>query len=346
MLRTRETIAALLRAAGLDDERFVVEPGAQGGNNRVDLVRCANRVYVAKWYFHSVEDRRDRLSSEWQFLTFAQDAGIDAVPAPLARLHEERVALYEFIEGDRLSTHEIGEEEVREAATFLAEINTPERRLKAAGLPTASEAFWTVADHVAHVDQRLDRFSCVDGKTPLDHEASALIWEIRECWRSVKSLIQDRLTSRGEALEHEVPPGNRCVSPSDFGFHNALVTRQGRLAFIDFEYAGWDDPAKTLSDFFFQPAVRVPERYFELFAQLALRHVEDRDSAIARTHLLRPLFGLKWCCIILNPFMPNWAARRRFANRPGDLETLKRTRLSDAKDALAHLKGIAAMPVS
>lgn len=344
MLRTCETVAELLRAAGLDEETFTIEPGTEGGNNRIDLIRCKNETYVAKWYFHGPEDQRDRLSSEWQFLSFARGAGIDAVPAPLARLPEERVALYEFIEGDKLSAGEIGEEEVRRAATFLAELNTPERRLKAADLPAASEAFWTIAEHVTHIDQRLDRFSCIDGQTPLSGEASALISEMRAYWRRVKSLIQDRLAACGGDSDQEVPPGNRWVSPSDFGFHNALVTPQGHLAFIDFEYAGWDDPAKTLSDFFFQPAVRVPERYFELFAQLALRHMEDREFVIARTRLLRPLFGLKWCCIILNPFIPGWAARRCFADRSDELKNLKRMRLSDAKDALARLKRVTPVP--
>ena len=34
-----------------------------------------------------------------------------------------------------------------------------------------------------------------------------------------------------------------------------LAGRDGRLWFIDFEYAGWDDPAKTVCDFFCQPGL-------------------------------------------------------------------------------------------
>ena len=40
------------------------------------------------------------------------------------------------------------------------------------------------------------------------------------------------------------------ISPSDFGFHNALRTNTGPV-FFDFEFSGWDDPAKTIIDFFF-----------------------------------------------------------------------------------------------
>ena len=49
-----------------------------------------------------------------------------------------------------------------------------------------------------------------------------------------------------------------CLSPSDFGFHNALLDDEGKLTFLDFEYAGRDDPAKLVSDFFCQPEVPVP----------------------------------------------------------------------------------------
>ena len=39
------------------------------------------------------------------------------------------------------------------------------------------------------------------------------------------------------------------MSPSDFGLQNTLFTKN-KLFFIDFEYAGLDDPAKCLLDFF------------------------------------------------------------------------------------------------
>ena len=42
---------------------------------------------------------------------------------------------------------------------------------------------------------------------------------------------------------------DKCLSPSDFGFHNVIVEKDKILRFIDFEYAGWDDPAKMVSDF-------------------------------------------------------------------------------------------------
>ena len=62
----------------------------------------------------------------------------------------------------------------------------------------------------------------------------------------------------GLPSERPLDQQDRCLSPSDFGFHNALA--QGEtVRFIDFEYAGWDDPAKTVCDFFHHPGVPVPD---------------------------------------------------------------------------------------
>ena len=41
-----------------------------------------------------------------------------------------------------------------------------------------------------------------------------------------------------------------CILPGDFGFHNAIRTTKG-VKFIDFEFAGWDDPAKQHLILFF-----------------------------------------------------------------------------------------------
>ena len=49
----------------------------------------------------------------------------------------------------------------------------------------------------------------------------------------------------GLSMSAALPKETRCLSPSDFGFHNALLEATGKLRFVDFEYAGWDDPAKT-----------------------------------------------------------------------------------------------------
>jgi hypothetical protein len=135
-------------------------------------------------------------------------------------------------------------------------------------------------------------------------------------------------------LARPLPQAEHCVSPSDFGFHNVLVGEDDRLSFLDFEYAGWDDPAKLVCDFFWQPRFPVPLALREPFVRSVLAFSREIAFHRERVHLLDPLFGLKWCCILLNPFLPQWEVRHAFAAPSGDLEQLRRTRLKNARQYL------------
>jgi hypothetical protein len=122
----------------------------------------------------------------------------------------------------------------------------------------------------------------------------------------------------------------RCVSPSDFGFHNALAQPDGTPRFLDFEYAGWDDPAKMTGDFFAQLAVPVPTNFFDRFVHETTAAFPRPEELFQRARLLRPVYQIKWCCIALNVFLPVNLARRKFANPSLDENALKRAQLTKA----------------
>jgi hypothetical protein len=107
----------------------------------------------------------------------------------------------------------------------------------------------------------------------------------------------------GDAYRVPLPRTHQCPSPSDFGAHNALVSDQGVTTFYDFEYFGWDDPVKLVSDFYWHPGMQLDadlkahwlERTSEMFAN-------DPDYK-QRLVAYLPLFGLRWCLIMLNPYL-------------------------------------------
>ena len=85
---------------------------------------------------------------------------------------------------------------------------------------------------------------------------------------------------------------NQFHLPSDFGFHNAIYTDEG-VKFIDFEFAGWDDPMKATIDFFLQPQLPVPERpYYCLDPYTRFEELRYKK--------MREVLQLKWVCIILS----------------------------------------------
>ena len=134
-------------------------------------------------------------------------------------------------------------------------------------------------------------------------------------------------------LDEAISRGAWRVSPSDFGFHNALKTPDGRTRFFDFEYAGWDDPARMLCDFFCQPAVPAPLDYLVRFAASVSADSEEPDAMLARIRLLFPVYRIKWCCILLNDFLRVGDRRRRFA-LSDDAQERKASQLAKARLAL------------
>lgn len=309
----------LLRQAGVNGDASF-ERLAGGRNNRVYRACASDKQAVVKWYFHHPQDQRDRLDAEYSFCEFARASGIDSVAAALARDDENRLAVYSWIDGRTLTVEEIGQDYVDQAIQFLAALNA--HRDGATELPEASEACYSLQQHIDLVVDRVARLSNIapDGETHL--AASQFVHD-----RLAPTLRQriDRITSWAEStqvdLSLELRHDQRCVSPSDFGFHNALLTPSGKLAFVDFEYAGWDDPAKTICDFYCQPKLPAPRATWERFASLVTSLAADTAFERERPTRLFPLYQVKWCCILLNEFAVADHARRQFAEgTPWDLE--------------------------
>ena len=133
-------------------------------------------------------------------------------------------------------------------------------------------------------------------------------------------------------------PPSRRLSPSDFGFHNALVGPDGRLVFLDFEYAGWDDPAKLIADFFCQPAVPAPLGECDRFVRTIGGELHDDGACARRLAVLWPVYQIKWVCIILNEFLPIGGARRRFARSGAEAAERKTMQLHKARHRLDALR--------
>jgi hypothetical protein len=198
-------------------------------------------------------------------------------------------------------------------------------------LPAAAEACFSVAEHLDLIAGRVERLRReASDERCLELVSSRLV----PTWEAVRESAE----SGAPAPDAELTRDERCVSPSDFGFHNAIVEEHGALRFIDFEYAGWDDPAKLVCDFFCQPAVPVPEQHLAAFAAPVLGGLPDPGAAEARARLLLPCYRVKWVCIMLNEFLPAGSSRRAFARGPDDEAAVQERQLARAGEALSTLE--------
>ncbi|HEV3204305.1 MAG TPA: aminoglycoside phosphotransferase family protein [Gemmataceae bacterium] len=326
--------ASLLQAAGLGGN-FSLRQLPGGGNNRVFRVEINGLATLLKAYFQHPEDPRDRLGAEYSFCAFSWKNGLRALPRPLALDVSNRLGLYEFIDGRKLLPEEINEGTIRQALTFFADVNNHRHSPDAQKLPLASEAFFTLTDHLQCIESRLAILRDIDRSSTINQEAADFVRDqFAPAWDSVRRQVESRARSFGQALETEIPRDDRRLSPSDFGFHNAILTANGRLRFLDFEYAGWDDPAKMVCDFFCQVAIPMPAAYFDMMVESVTSGLSEPGPFRGRLALLMPVYRVKWCCIVLNEFVRVSGSRRRFAHVDIDPEEKKVIQLQKARCVL------------
>jgi hypothetical protein len=290
---------------------------------------------LLKAYFQHPEDRRNRLRAEYAFCSFAWKSGLRSVPRPLAQDGHNQLGLYEFIDGRKLLPEEIDAGAVGQAMHFFADVNR-HRHLPAAGeLPLASEAYFALTEHLQCLDRRLAALRAIEPTSPVDQEAAGFVREeLSPCWQEVRSWVEKQAAALGLDLDRGIAREDRRLSPSDFGFHNAILTGQGNLRFLDFEYAGWDDPAKMVCDFFCQVALPMPATHFDFVVEAAAEGLLAAEPFRRRVALLMPVYRVKWCCIVLNDFVRVSSSRRQFADADNHREAKKARQLHKARRVL------------
>lgn len=331
-------VAELLSQAQLSQENLKIERCGKGGNNRTYRVETSEGQFAAKKYFSHSADTRDRLGTEFSFLSYAENAAREMVPKAYAQNSHHKVALYEFIEGQPLAANEITEAEVNEAIAFFCLLNAPAARIQANHLENASEACFTLQEHFNLIEARIKQLQQILPDNEETQEAHSYAEKLNDFWSNLKSQTVELARKEGFNLTTPLELAQRCISPSDFGFHNALRMPNQRLRFLDFEYAGWDDPGKMIGDFFAQIAIPVPENFLDGFIQKTMALFPGPENLIRRAKILRPAYQVKWCCIALNVFLPHHLARRRFANEGVDVVTLQQAQLAKVKTLIQSLK--------
>ena len=288
----------------------------RGGNNRIYRVETGTGPVALKGYDAADGDRRDRLGVEWAALDLISRHLPGCVPRPLARAPESRWAAYEWIEGSPIESPRF--EDVDGAIGFVAALQELRGLPEAATMPLASEACTSLDELCRQVERRLDRLTGIP--------------DLEEFLAGVRARFD---TLRGSGPE--LPRVHQILSPSDFGFHNAIRRTDGRLVFIDFEYFGWDDPAKLASDIHWHPGMALGAADRERF-KTGLAHIFRADPGYERRlAAYRPLIGLRWCLILLNEFLPEGIARRRHAGQAEDAAAARARQLAKARSLYSEV---------
>lgn len=290
--------------------RQIVRQMGAGNRHGVVLLEDRSRRAVLKIHEPAVAGRRDAFTHEALLHSFYSEQVGNLVPRLIAQDAGCRTLLFEHVPGEPVAGEESRLGDVARMAGFLLETNQPEvlERARRARLPHASDAGLSALEHWQCASSRLDALLGL----PLTDEATAAMQDF------VRSELRPALAKSKPNETAPVPP---CLSPSDFGFHNVIRRADSSFCFLDFEHAGWDDPAKLVADFILQPEAPLSKEQAKVYVE-ALGNEEPFGSDLpGRLFAVMPVQKVKWTVIILNVFQ-----------RESSLQETKLARLSKARD--------------
>lgn len=313
----------LLNSATLNPTIQGMTPLTGGRNNRAYKLVTPDATYCLKCYNTQRGDPRNRLLHERAFLAHCHNLGLSNTATLITHNTNANAALFKWIDGAHYHTVSGNSSPDRSALetalSFFEKLNGHNNAPSAICLPNAADSCFSPQQYLSATETRIRYLTAIPETTTLHSQASA--WckkKLIPLWGRLEIKIKKAYAQRGIPLTASLRTSQRCISPSDFGYHNTLHT-QGKTYFIDFEYAGWDDPAKMVADFFCQPEHPPIMDDIHDFAAHALSLFSHTPQALDRLSWVLPLTQLKWCCLVLNEFHPDTATQRQYAYDQKDL---------------------------
>lgn len=270
-----------------------------GINNMVYSCGDSLNQWVIKGYSPFKPGHHDRMEAEVQFLAFAGKVAPNYVPSLIHVDHQNRCIITEYIKGEPFEENKTPPPSAINAAVHFIQLLNENIAFSRKYIHNyAAEGFHSLREHLSNIDHRLKILSLDHVSIPMQPTAAAILRDITVEFERVHEFTIQQIEI-GNLID-SIDPNFLCVSPSDFGFHNAINTSSG-TRFIDFEFAGLDDPAKLTLDFILQPRVPVVGHGSPL---LSAWPANLRESVQDRCFHLGPILRLKWLCIlssVLNP---------------------------------------------
>lgn len=281
-----------------------------GNRHGVFLLEDGSRQAVLKVHESAVAGRRDAFAHEALLHSFYAEQVGESVPRLIAQESGCRALLFEHVLGEPVEGGASRLDDVARMADFLLATNRPEvlERARQARVPRASDAGLSAAEHWQCASSRLEVLLGL----PVTDEATAAMQDF------VRTELRPALAAR---KPDESAPVSLGLSPSDFGFHNVIRCEDGSFCFLDFEHAGWDDPAKLAADFILQPEAPLSEEQVKVFLDALGTEGPFGSDLPTRLSNILPVQKVKWTVIILNAF-------QRESSSPES----KLARLSKARD--------------
>lgn len=322
-------------ATELLGSKAVISPLFGGANNCVFRCSGANNELVIKSYCDSgPKNGVSRLAAEAAFFRHAALHAANETPKLLGVNEVENMIAMSFVPGESIcQIAHTSSSDILSLLGYYEKINQAGQPLSNYSI-MARDGYLSISEHIANVELRLAALGVDHIPRGLRTLALSTLKNVSARFETATKIILRSIDSG--AISDKLPMKYMQLSPGDFGFHNVIRHENG-LVVIDFEYAGLDDPAKTVADFFLQPKVGIDRTFFDQVVSRMAIAIPPKTLR-SRALVLGRLLSIKWLAIILGPLdrerYPSFISRHGSAAMPRLLERLQLAQ----KNSLFELK--------
>jgi len=310
-----------------------IEEVRKGGNSRVFKVVTAAGHYALKQY--PADDRRDRQGAEARALAFLARTGVGRAPRLVAADESTRASLLSWIEGAAIS--QVSDADIAQFAQFQIDLDRATDADARRDIGPAAEACISGARILSHIRGRYGPLVALGEQLP--RLEKLLRSRFLPALTAAETRARRIYGELGLNFAADRPLASQTLIASDFGAHNALRRADGDLIFLDFEYFGWDDPLTSIGNFVLHPGMELTAAQQSLYQNALLAHFGASHER--RLAALLPLYGLRWCAIILSDLLPDRVAHRSAANAaPDDRDERAARQLAKAERLLGQLEQV------
>ena len=258
-----------------------------GNSNVYKLIDKNNQSFVLKEYPNEQIEIKPRIKNELRALNLLKK--FPNVPRILSFSEELNIMILKYIEGKKIN--KITTQNISQSIMFITKLHNLSKKIS--HYNNATEACLKADDLISQIDARFNKLKSFENK---------------DIKKTLNKLIELNIKLKNRAydiwprdnIKKNLSRSFLTLSPSDFGFHNALIDKNKCITFIDFEYFGLDDPVKLLSDFLWHPAMSLTTNQKLLFTKEFFKIFKNDCLLKKRLNAAYSLYGLRWCLIILN----------------------------------------------
>ncbi|MDA8675838.1 aminoglycoside phosphotransferase family protein [Alphaproteobacteria bacterium] len=250
---------------------------------------AAGSPFVVKFYPDRQKDSRERLHNEVTALDIIKH--IQPEIKTIKADYNLDIGIFSRIDGQKIEIP--NDDDINSMLNFVDSLFDLSKSTPYSAIGLASESCLCAKDILMQIDRRIAIYSKYDHPLLKD-----IMKKIKICFERVKNHVLSIWPNN--SISTLLSKNNLIISPSDFGFHNAIRDVKGKIIFLDFEYFGWDDPVKLCIDTILHPGMHLAHDQ-KVYIAYHFHHLCDGDPDFkVRFQAAWPLYRLRWGLILLN----------------------------------------------